>query len=135
MKSYFIDTNYFLRLLLKDNEKQFDEVYSIFQRAVNQEIKIITSTIVFFEIYWVLSSFYKKNKLKIVTYLKKILKMDFLEIENRHVLQKTLILFERHALDLEDCYNIAYTKNLGTDEFATFDKKINSLLKTNLTNQ
>ncbi len=131
MKSYFIDTNYFLRLLLKDDKKQFDAVYSLFQRAVNQEIKIITSIIVFFEIYWVLSSFYKKNKLKIVEYLKKILKMDFLEIENRHVLQETLILFENHALDLEDCYNIAYAKNLVTDEFSTFDQKINRLLKTN----
>jgi len=129
MKSYFIDTNYFLRLLLKDDKKQFDTVYSLFQRAVNQEIQIITSIIVFFEIYWVLSSFYKKNKLKIVEYLKKILKMDFLEIENFHVLQETLILFENHTLDLEDCYNIAYAKNLETDEFATFDKKINNLFK------
>lgn len=77
MKSYFIDTNYFLRLLLKDDEKQFKEAYLIFQQAVNQEIKIFTSTIVFFEIYWVLSSFYKKDKLKIIKYLKKILKIDF----------------------------------------------------------
>lgn len=129
MKSYFIDTNYFLRLLLKDDIKQFDEAYSIFQLAVNQEIKIFTSTIVFFEIYWVLSSFYKKNKIKIINYLKKILKMDFLEIENRAILKEALILFKKHILDLEDCYNISYAKNLETDEFATFDKKINNLLK------
>ncbi|MFA5770598.1 MAG: PIN domain-containing protein, partial [Patescibacteria group bacterium] len=64
MKSYFIDTNYFLRLLLRDDEKQFEEVYSVFQQAVNQKVKIYTSVIVFFEIYWVLSSFYKKNKFK-----------------------------------------------------------------------
>ncbi|MBI5123412.1 PIN domain-containing protein [Candidatus Roizmanbacteria bacterium] len=131
MKSYFIDTNYFLRLLLKDDKKQFDTVYILFQQAVNQEIKIITSIIVFFEIYWVLSSFYKKNKLKIVKYLEKIIKMEFLEIENRQVLQETLILFENHTLDLEDCYNIAYAKGFSADEFSTFDKKINRLLKTN----
>ena len=129
MKSYFIDTNYFLRLLLKDEERQFNEVYLTFQQAVNQEIKIFTSTIVFFEIYWVLSSFYKKDKLKIIEYLKKILKMDFLEIENRPILQEALVLFEKHNLDLEDCYNIAYAKNFEADKFSTFDKKINSLLK------
>jgi len=130
MKSYFIDTNYFLRLLLKDDEKQFNEAYLVFQQAVNQEIRIFTSTIVFFEIYWVLSSFYKKNRLKIIEYLEKILRMDFLEIENRTILQEALIIFEKHNLDLEDCYNISYANNLNADKFSTFDKKINSLLKT-----
>ena len=128
MKSYFIDTNYFLRLLLKDDEKQFKEAYLIFQQAVNQEIKIFTSTIVFFEIYWVLSSFYKKDKLKIIKYLKKILKIDFLEIENRFILRETINIFEKHNLDLEDCFNISYANNLNVDKFSTFDKKINSLL-------
>lgn len=131
MKSYFIDTNYFLRLLLKDNKKQFEEVYSIFKKAVDQEIKIYTSVIVFFEIYWVLSSFYKKDKLRIIEYLKKILRMDFLEIENRPILQETLILFAKQNLDLEDCYNISYSKYNNIDKFFTFDKKINTLLKTN----
>jgi len=98
--------------------------------AVNQEIRIFTSTIVFFEIYWVLSSFYKKNRLKIIEYLEKILRMDFLEIENRTILQEALIIFEKHNLDLEDCYNISYANNLNADKFSTFDKKINSLLKT-----
>jgi predicted nucleic-acid-binding protein len=130
MKAYFIDTNYFLRLLLKDDEKQFNKVYLTFQQAVNQEIKIFTSTIVFFEIYWVLSSFYKKNKLKIIKYLKKILRMDFLEIENRLTLQQTLVLFDQYNLDLEDCYNISYAKYNDADKFLTFDKKINHLLKT-----
>lgn len=130
MKTYFIDTNYFLRLLLKDDEKQFNEVYLTFQKAVNQEVRIFTSTIVFFEIYWVLSSFYKKNKLKIIEYLKKILRMDFLEIESRFILQETLVLFYNNTLDLEDCYNISYAKYNDADKFSTFDKKINRLLKT-----
>lgn len=130
MKSYFIDTNYFLRLLLKDNVKQFSEVYSIFQLAVNQEVKIYTSVIVFFEIYWVLSSFYKKNKSKTINFLDKILVMDFLEIENRQILQETLFLFKAHNIDLEDCYNMAYAKNINANEFATFDKKIRNLLKS-----
>lgn len=130
MKSYFIDTNYFLRLLLKDNKKQFEKVYFIFQQAVDQKIKIFTSVIVFFEIYWVLSSFYKKNKSKTIDFLDKILRMNFLDIENRQILQETLSLFKAHNLDLEDCYNMAYAKNLVVNEFATFDKKINTLLKT-----
>ena len=55
----FIDTNYFLRFLLKDNEKQFIEVKKLFEKAILGEIDLYTSLIVIFEIYWVLSSFYK----------------------------------------------------------------------------
>lgn len=124
MKSYFIDTNYFLRLLLKDNKQQFKEVYQLFQKAIKGEVKIFTSVIVFFEIYWVLSSFYKRNKQKIINYLDKILKMEFLEIENKKVLIKALDLFKKFSLELEDCYNIALFKQLSIFKFSTFDKKI-----------
>jgi len=128
MRSYFIDTNYFLRLLLRDNEKQFKKVYSLFQQAIEGKVKIYTSVIVFFEINWVLSSFYKKDKKKIAYFLENILKMNFLEIENHNILQQAIIFFKNYSLDLEDCYNIALAKSFGLDEFATFDKKIARML-------
>jgi predicted nucleic-acid-binding protein len=124
MKSYFIDTNYFLRLLLKDNKQQFRKVYELFQKAIGGEIKIFTSVVVFFEIYWVLSTFHKQNKQKNINYLEKILKMEFLEIENKEILIKALNLFKQFSLDLEDCYNIAFFKQFSLSNFATFDKKI-----------
>jgi predicted nucleic acid-binding protein len=124
MKSYFIDTNFFLRLLLKDNERQFKKVYGLFQKAIKGEIKIFTSVVVFFEIYWVLSSFHKRNKPKNINCLEKILKMEFLEIENKATLTKALVLFKQFSLELEDCYNIAFFRQYSLSEFATFDKKI-----------
>jgi len=48
MKKCFIDTNYFLRFLLKDDEKQFNIVYSLFQKGINREIQLFTSVVVFF---------------------------------------------------------------------------------------
>ena len=80
MHSYFIDTNYFLRLLLKDEDKQFEIVYILFQKAMREEIAIFTSVVVFFEIYWVLSTFYQKNKQKSTELLVNILKMDFVDL-------------------------------------------------------
>lgn len=120
MKSYFIDTNYFLRLLLKDNEQQFKKVYQLFQKAIKGELKIFTSVVVFFEIYWVLSSFHKKNKQKNISYLEKILRMDFWEIENKEILTKALVLFKQFSLELEDCYNIAFFNQFSLSEFTTF---------------
>lgn len=129
MKSYFIDTNYFLRLLLKDNSSQFNSVYGLFQKAIKEEVKIYTSIIVFFEIYWVLSSFYKKNKSASLEILETIVKMNFLDIENRLILKEALDLFKSSNLDLEDCYNIAFYRHHHLDEFASFDKKIAKFLK------
>ena len=124
MKTYFIDTNYFLRLLLRDNETQFQTVYNLFQKAIQEKIKISTSVVVFFELYWVLTSFYQNNKKNCTIYLDKILQMDFLEIENREFLDEALKLYLNYPLDLEDSYNLAYYINRNLDEFATFDKQI-----------
>ena len=53
----FIDTNYFLRFLLNDVEHQHTEVKNLFLDASEGKADLITSTIVFFEVYWVLFAF------------------------------------------------------------------------------
>jgi predicted nucleic-acid-binding protein len=132
MKKCFIDTNYFLRFLLKDDEKQFNIVYSLFQKGINGETQLFTSVIVFFEIYWVLSSFYKKKKNKIIEFLKNILKLTFIDFENKVILEEAIVIFQNFNLDLEDCYNLAYAKLKKANEFTTFDKILNKLSAANL---
>jgi len=132
MKKYFIDTNYFLRFFLKEEKKQFDIIYSLFQKGINKEVKLFTSVVVFFEIYWVLSSFYKKKKNKIIEFLKKILKLNFIEFENRLILEEAVNFFQKFNLDLEDCYNLAYAKLKKANQFATFDQILNKLSAENL---
>lgn len=123
MKRYFVDTNYFLRLLLKDNEVQFQKVYDLFQKSIKKEVELSTSIIVIFEIYWVLKSFYKEKKQEYCEKIKQILKMDFVDIENREVLQESISLFENCNLEFEDCYNIIYAKSIQGTDFASFDEK------------
>lgn len=129
MKSYLVDTNYFLRLFIKDNSEQYRVVYTFFQRAIKAEIEIFTTVIVFFEVYWVISKFYQYNKEQTIVMLKKILQMDFLQIENRDILTGTIELFELSNLDLEDCYNIIYYQVNSYSQFATFDKQVLKELK------
>lgn len=129
MKKYFVDTNYFLRLLLKDDKEQFEKVYNLFQQSINQKIILYTSLVVIFEIYWVLYSFYKKNKKRIIWYLEKILKMSFLEIENREILWQALTLYKNSLGDFEDAYNLAYLKEKKLSNLASFDKKLLRYLK------
>lgn len=120
----FVDTNYFLRFLLKDNKDQYLEVKSLFEEAAVGKIKLFTSIIVFFEIYWVLSSFYQKKKKEVVKTLKNILSLGFIDFENYETLFKTIQFFERNKLDLEDSYNLVYAKEMEAEAFKTFDQKL-----------
>lgn len=129
MKSYFVDTNYFLRLFIKDNGDQYDTVYDLFKQAIEGRVHLSTSVVVFFEIYWVLSSFYNDDKKQAIGILRKVLQMDFLSIENKALLRASLELFEITSIEPEDCYNVIYLKSTSLSNFATFDKKVLSVLK------
>lgn len=120
----FIDTNYFLRFLLEDNLQQQQKVKQLFKKAITKKIKLFTSTIVIFEIFWVLSSFYKKNKQEVIRVLDKILALTFIELEERQIIQKALNIYSEKNLDFEDCYNLSFAKNSNAKKIATFDKKL-----------
>jgi predicted nucleic-acid-binding protein len=124
MKKYFIDTNYILRLQLQDIESQYRIVYRLFQEAALAKIEIYTSSVTFFEIYWVLKSNYGLSKSECIIQLTKVIDISFLEIENKHIIKAALNLFSNSNIDLEDCYYIKYSKKYPDSEFATFDKKL-----------
>jgi predicted nucleic-acid-binding protein len=122
MKTHFIDTNYFLRFLLKDNEKQFKVVFQLFEDTILEKTQVTTNIIVIFEIFWVLSSFYKQNKEEVIIKLQKIVQIPNIQIENREILSEALTLYSRTKLDFEDCYNICTAVKQKVDEFSSFDK-------------
>lgn len=119
----FVDTNYFLRFLLNDNEKQYIFAKELFIDAAQRKVKLTTSLIVFFEVVWVLRSSYGKNKEALVETLFNMLKLDF-EIPEKYQITESLSLFERTSLSLEDCYNLVFAKYQNCPEFKTFDIKL-----------
>jgi predicted nucleic acid-binding protein len=123
----FVDTNYFLRFLRNDIPKQTEEAKKLFFQAADGQIRLITSTIVVFEIYWVLSSFYGYKKMEVVRSLKGVLGLRGVEIEDREVLDEAVDLYEKTNLGLEDAYNLAYAKDRKVGEFRTFDKKLQKM--------
>ncbi|OGH18129.1 MAG: hypothetical protein A3C22_02850 [Candidatus Levybacteria bacterium RIFCSPHIGHO2_02_FULL_37_10] len=127
----FIDTNYILRFLLNDINSQHEDAKNLFLSASEGKSALITSTIVFFEIYWVLSSYYERNKTEVANVLEKVLSLNFIEMEERELLFKSLSLFKKINLDLEDCYNVCYAKSKGIRSFKTFDKKLDKEFSKN----
>ncbi len=120
----FVDTNIFLRFLLADVTDQHAEAKTLFLDAATGKKHVVTSTMVLFELYWVLSSFYGKNKKEISHVLTKILSMHFIDIENREIVEKAVIIYKDTPFDLEDAYNISFAKIHGIKDFKTFDKKL-----------
>ena len=101
----------------------------LFDGAAEGKKELFTSTIVVFEIYWLFKSFYKKTKSEVIDILKKTLKLNFIKIEERKTITKAIEIYEGTTLELEDCYNIVYSTEVGAKEFLTFDRKLNTFLK------
>lgn len=122
----FVDTNYFLRYLFHDVSDQQEVVKQLFLKGVEGKVSLVTSTIVFFEIYWVLFSVYKKDKSELVKILLTILQLSFIQLAEREILQNSVLLFSKESLDLEDCYNMYFAKSqkISAENFKTFDKKL-----------
>lgn len=126
----FIDTNYFLRFFLKDIRNQYLTVKQLFLKSARGEAELVTSTIVIFEVYWVLRSYYNRNRVEICQTLQNILDLDFIELSERSTLQQGLNLFQQTNLSLGDCYNIIFTREHGIKSFKSFDLKLVKVFKS-----
>ncbi|MEK9201065.1 MAG: PIN domain-containing protein [Patescibacteria group bacterium] len=117
----FIDTNYFLRFLLADVSDQHIKAKELILSGSHGQKELFTSLLVMFEIYWVLSSFYKKDKQEISSALNDLLDLQFIDIESRDLLSSSLKTYSTSSLDLEDAYNLVYAKSHKAKSLATFD--------------
>ena len=88
MKKIFVDTNFFLRFLLKDVQKQHLKTKKLLLEGAKGKVALFTSLVVVFELYWVLTSFYRKNRKKVIKTILEILKLEFIELEERETLLK-----------------------------------------------
>ncbi len=123
----FVDTNYFLRFLLGDIPSQYEKAVKLFEEAAAGKVKLCTSVIVFFELYWVFTSFYKKQKAEVVEILSQVLRMKFVYFEQEKILFKAHHLYAEQNIDLEDAYNLVYAQVYKATEFKTFDHNAQKL--------
>lgn len=123
MKRYFVDTNYFLRFLLGDNLRQCEVATKLFTAAAKGEVLLASSVVVMFEVYWVLTDYYKIRNEDLAEKLWKVLSLS-VDFENRGILMMAIKEMKGHNFDLEDSFNMSYALSLEVDEFKTFDKKL-----------
>ena len=128
----FVDTNYFLRFLLKDVDSQHKVAETLFLEAAEGKLKLFTSTIVIFEVNWVLSSFYKKDKMPVASILDEILSFPFLKITEREILSEAVKIYKENNVSLEDSYNLVFARVNAAAQFKTFDAKLAKLFTSKI---
>lgn len=104
IKTYFVDTNYFLRFILNDIPEKKEKAAQIFQKARTGEIRIIVIPEIIFEIEYILRKQKKVPKADIITHLFSIVNASCFEVRNRDQMARAISLYEKINVDLVDLF-------------------------------
>lgn len=130
MDTVIVDTNVFLRFLLKDNLDLYNQAFSLLTKAREAKIKLLVPTIVIFEISFVLNSVYKFTKEEIIKNVESLLATSFLSIDEVTIFKQAITIYKNSNHSFADCFLVAKAKNQGIKLF-TFDKKLSNLSSAN----
>ncbi|MGI6776239.1 MAG: PIN domain-containing protein [Patescibacteria group bacterium] len=121
MAKYIVDTNVFLRFLLKDNEEYFKKARRYFLRAKKHQITLILLPVVVLEINYVLKGVYSLSRQESAKILSSLLKSPLLMVKERKTLIKAVDSYEKINIDLADVYLSAAAQEENA-KVLSFDK-------------
>lgn len=104
MKKYLVDTNIFLRFLLKDNQKFYQQAKKYFILAHEKKIKLSLISPVVFELDYVLKGVYGLKRDESADLLRKLISLPILEVENREILLEAIEKYKKLNVNLFDLY-------------------------------
>jgi predicted nucleic-acid-binding protein len=117
-----IDTNVIVRLLVRDDEKQYAAAKRLIQQAESAGEPILIVLMAILETEWVLRSHYKLDKASIAQAFTQLLESQDVVIENAATLEEALYVWAQHpGADFADCLLAARATHLGAAQFMTFD--------------
>ncbi len=128
MKTYFIDSNIFIRYFLKDNPAQFQIATRYFNQAKNQEINLVIIPEIILEIDYVLRKVYQLPKSKILYALKSLVAIPYLDCRKKEFIINALALYKSVGVDLVDIFLYQQAQAENAQVFS-FDKDFQKLAK------
>lgn len=102
--NYFIDTNIFLRVLIKEDEIKFQQCRRVLELIRENKIKAWTSSLVLAEVNWTLVSFYKFSKEKNLKAIKSIISLKNLKIADQNNIYQMVHLYEKYNIKFIDAH-------------------------------
>lgn len=121
-----IDANVVIRFLLNDHVVLSPKAKIIFQKAQQGNIRIFLDEVIFAEIIWTLSSYYKIKKKDLVNQLEKLISQDWVINPRKKLIISTLNLYGTHNIDYIDCWIYSVSKSKGI-KLETFDEDFKKL--------
>ena len=126
MKRYLVDTNVFIRMLLRDIPSQHDAAVSLFTRAKEGKVSIFVLPEIFIEIDYVLTKVYALSKTKVIGTLEHIIATPYITIQERGLVTEMLTLYKQFSIKLVDAYLFVAAKKEGAEVFS-FDRDFQKL--------
>lgn len=107
---YFVDTNIFLRIIAKDDEKKALECEKIIEAIRRGTIRAVTSHIVLAELVWTCLSFYRISKPDVVRLLRGVVSIHHLSLHDDFDALQALALYEAHNVKFIDALIAAHVR-------------------------
>ncbi len=118
-----LDTNVLVRFITKDDEKQANLIYQLFEQIEEKNDKLFVPLLVVLEVIWVLQSVYEVSNADILATFSDLLSMPILFFESEEVVRSFIDSAHNTKFDLSDLL-IAHSAYLsGCQSILTFDKK------------
>ena len=130
MRSYFVDTNIFIRYLTNDDPVKADRVEKLLSEAAAGKVRLVTAEMVLAEVVWVLESFYGLKNVEVGSMVKAILATPGLEVLNSALVEKALEYYLAHNIDFVDGYIAAVMDKHKISDIYSYDKKHLSRIKS-----
>lgn len=126
MNTVWIDTNVFVRLLTRDDEKLYVKAKQIYKAFESGESKGVVSLLVVNEVLWVLGNYYELERDVFVDNFSKLLAISSIEIHEikKDALMKILKYYRDTRFDFTDIY-LRYMAKI--EDIVSFDKDISRI--------
>jgi len=123
MKRYFVDTNVFIDIVMKRDEKRFRQCSRFFQKVKLNKIKAVTGNVVLAELIWTLKSFYGIGKEEIARRIKSIIKLRGIKLVDNYDSLRAIDLYQSKSIKYIDAL-IASIKPIQEKKWTvvSFDK-------------
>ena len=124
----FLDSNIFLRAILKDDEKKAEHCLKLFEKVDEGEITAATSMLVLNEILWVLEG-YKVGRKEIAERLGAIAasNIKLLAAEDDNIALESLTYYKDLGVDFIDALNACVARKNKIQTIVTYDSHFEKL--------
>ncbi|MCL4390269.1 MAG: PIN domain-containing protein [Patescibacteria group bacterium] len=127
MTKYFADTNIFVRYYLKDDEKLSPLAQKIIQNCLNGKYSLVICAVTLLETVWILGSFYKQPKDKLVNFLENILEIKNLTVADQDLTKTMFLTYRSTNVDITDSYFSALMDQEKIKEIFSFDRDFDKI--------